>query len=303
MAAGLSALSLLSGCPGGQQGQDSTAAGQPQTKAAQGQPAAQPADKTAATPPTAQAGGATPAQAPPAPPPDEPNPRPTGSDWVFVSDLHHHIGEKLQVTCQLSKANQGQAMVYLVPENMAAQDQAASAAGAAASSPTVPGDSSTLNIDPPLTGRFRLRLFASKDAGAKLLFQSPVLTIDQWPVGDRDKQVPPYVTIHPVGVTKVEVQETFPVIAYFEVPAGYDPHAWVGVVPADTKSPLEFDNDKVQISSYYLQGQTKASFTWKPDRLGTFVFRLFPNQSPQCDYVAQSETFTVIPKGTPPAKK
>jgi hypothetical protein len=263
-----------------------------------------------ATPPAQPATGdvTPPATPPPTAPdsaPEPPNPRPTGTGWVFTPKLTHYVGENLVVEYSIDKPNPGKAWVGLIPEDISAQDEPSNDAADVAYAYTVDAQQATLNIEAPKTGKYRLRFFAGSDPDSRLVGESPLITVTQWPAGDRAKKLAPYVTINATGTPasgKIEVQETFPVVAYFEVPAGYSDKAWLGVVPADVTSPLEAENDAVDVSYMYLNGRTKDSFTWKPDKLGTFVFRLFPNSAVGTDYVAESEPFTVIPKGSAPAK-
>jgi hypothetical protein len=213
--------------------------------------------------------------------------------------LEHHIGEKLQVSYQLRQANGGKAWIGLVPEAVSATDLAANDAADIAASPTVDAPSALVNVDAAQVGRFRLRLFESREPGARLLAESKVLTITQWPLGNREARTPPYVTINAVGAKgPAEVEAGMPVVAYFELPEGYDAKGWLGAVPADLKSPLEIDNDAAAVTGavMYLSGKTKDSYTWKPDKPGKYVFRVFPSGAPGADYVAESEEFTVVPK-------
>jgi len=297
-------VGMATGCPGGKSEEtppQTITTGQPPAKPGEPAPPAKPAD-----PKSPVATGDATAPPPPVPSVATPNEHPSGDTWVYTANLIPHIGQKLIVEYKLTKADPGKAWIGLVPDSITATDAPANAAAAVAHADTVAAASATINLDTPRTGTYHLRLFDGKDATAKLLGESPVVKVDQWPQGNIAMKKPPYVTINPVPYSDhVQVQMGFPVVAYFEVPAGYSDKAWLGVVPADTKSPLQIDNDAVALTGavLYLSGKTKDQYTWKPDKMGTYVFRLFPSSDPGVDYVAQSEVFTIIPKGTPPGKE
>jgi hypothetical protein len=210
------------------------------------------------------------------------------------------IGEKLEAQYHLPAPNGGKAWVGLIPEAVTETGEADNDAADVSYSYTVDAAEAALNLDLPQAGRYRLRLFSGAGGAEPLLAESPVITVEQWPLGDRAAKTAPYLTINPVGTDKAEVQEGFPVPVYFEVPADYPDTAWIGVVPTSVKSPLEGDNDAADVQYWYLkdaeQGPAKGSFTWTAEKPGEYVFRLFPNTTGLADYTAQSETFTVIPK-------
>lgn len=265
-----------------------------------------PAQNTDARPPaTAPGGTSEPASpvpsAPESPPqpavePDPPNPRPTGSNWLWAPKLRARVGQKLEVQYRMEQPNPGKAWIGLIPVVVTEKDAASNDAADVAFSYTVNAPEAALNLDLPQAGRFVLRLFSSSDSDAALLGESPVITVEQWPRGDMKGRVPPYATINqPPEVEHVEVYQGLPVPVYFEVPEGYPDKAWIGVVPVGVKSPQESDNDAADVQYWYLEGKTKDSFIWYAKDLGTFVYRLFPSDVAECEWVAESEPFTIVP--------
>lgn len=227
---------------------------------------------------------------------DPSNPRPEGANWVYTPSLRLRVGQTLPVQYRIEQPSPGEAWVGLIPEHVSTTDSSSNDAEDVAYAYTVDAQEAALNLDLPQAGRFRLRLFSATGAGGELLAESPLITVEQWPQGDLASLTPPYMTINPVGVDKVEVQQGFAVPVYFEVPDDYPSKAWIGVVPASVGSRLSVDNDALDVQYWFLDGRTKDSFIWHPDREGTFVYRLFPSDVPGCEFTAQSEEFTVIPR-------
>jgi hypothetical protein len=240
-------------------------------------------------------GQATATPPPGSTPPDPANPRPTGDNWVFVPALKYHVGDKLHVEYQLGTPNPNKAWVGLIPEDVAATDGPSNDAADVAYAYTTAAKSATLEIGSPQPGRFKLRLFSSNEPDARLLGETPVLTIEQWPQGDLASKIPPYVTLDRQGANVVEVAQGSPVSASYEVPAGYS-GAWIGVIPAATTSKIEGENDAVDVAYIYLENKLKDVYTWTADQPGTYVFRIFPSSEATATAVAESEPFTVKPK-------
>jgi len=298
-ALGLLALTgLLSGCPKAEKTE--TAAAPPPTLHAKTTPGAntvdsskfqlnKPATGTATVPPSPASGAAVTAD----------NPRPTGPNWVYTAQLTHHVGDKLAVEYLIAAPNPDKAWVGLVPEATTALDEPANDAVDVSYAYTKAAPSATLELEASEPGRFRLRFFSDNTADGKLLGESPVLVIEQWPLGDRDKKVAPYITIDAGSGAKTEVASGTTVTAHYEIPADYAGTAWIGVLPADkiaTDKTSGF-NDIYDVAYTYTEGKLKDEFSWQADQPGTYVFRVFPNAVNAANYVAESEPFTVKPKG------
>lgn len=243
---------------------------------------------------------AAPAQAaPPAPAvePDPPNPRPEGENWVWTPELRVRIGQTLQVQYRMQTPNAGEAWIGLVPEYTTETDAASNGQTAVARGTTVDAPEAVLNLELTQTGRFRLRLFGGSADDAQLLAESPLLTVEQWPRGDRASATAPYLTIGPPeGLENIEVQRRYPVHIYFEIPPDYPDSAFICAVPVTVKSPRASDNLDAAEIYWYTEGKTNGYFTWNPDKEARFVYRLFPCDQPGCDYSAESEEFTIIPQ-------
>jgi hypothetical protein len=304
-ACGLLGLSLLCGCPGGQDKSQGTAAPPASHPSAPASPSAAtpstpPTDATPATPPTAGQANTPAAPSSPAAAPETPNPQPTGDNWVYTKELHHHVGDKLVVTYKMAAPNPGKAWVGLVPADTQSTDEDANDAVDVSYSYTSDKPGEELMLDAPQAGSFKLRLFSGsgpKDEPGKMLAESPVLTIDQWPQGDLAKKLPPYVTINPTGTTPMQVKLGDEVTATFNLPVGYSKEGWIGVIPVSVKAFNDADNDAQDVAYEYLDGKTNDTFTWKTDKPGTYVFRIFPSSAAAGNYVAESEQFTVAPAG------
>jgi hypothetical protein len=233
---------------------------------------------------------------PPPPPPEPANPQPQGENWVYTPRLTNYIGQALEVRYKLPAVDPD-AWIAMVPEWFADTDAPSNQAATRLPVELVPAAEAAVNVPLTETGQFRLRLFDGTAADSKLLGETPPVTITQWPLGDRANSQPPYVTIGPPtsADSPVRVEQGLPVIGYYEVPAGYPPTAWIGVIPARVVSPVSSDNDGSDVKFEKLLG-TKGQSTWMSDQQGTFVFRIFPTDAAGADYVAESEPFMIVPK-------
>jgi hypothetical protein len=183
----------------------------------------------------------------------------------------------------------------LIPEHVTETGAPGNDAQSAAYAYTQAQTPGKLSLQLTQAGRFTLKLFSGPGAAGKLLAQSRVLTVEQQAPPALSGHKPPYVTINPAP-GKLEVQEGFPVIAYYAVPPDCPGSAWLAVVPLETTSKLESDNLKASISYMYLDGKTQGDFTWVASIPGTYVFRLFPSSDHACYAMSESEPFTVVPR-------
>jgi hypothetical protein len=232
----------------------------------------------------------------PAEEPEPANPRPDGENWVYTPQLRLRVGQTIPVEYRIENPRPGEAWIGLIPSAVESSEVSMNDAEVLARAYTVEAHEAVLNIVAPQAGRFRLRLFSSGGAEGQMLAESGEIVVTQWPQGDLASLTPPYLTINPVGVDKVEVQLGFPVPVYFEVPDDYPDKAWIGAIPVTVKSRLSGENDPHDVQYWFLDGRTKDSFVWMPQQEGTFVYRLFPSDEYGCEFSAESEEFTVIPK-------
>lgn len=243
--------------------------------------------------PAQGAATAPPAEASAAPGP--PNPHPQGDNWVFTPQLMHHIGDKLSIEYTLATPNPGKAWIAVVPAATTATDEPGNDAVDVNYTYLQTPKTATVELTLPKVGTFKLRLFGGNDAADKMLAESPVLTVSQWPKGDLAAKTPPYVTLSAHGAGPVEVMEGAPLVATFVLPPGYPDKAWLGVIPADTASQTDGDNDAVDVDYIYLTGKQNDTYTWKDTKPGKYVVRIFPCSETDATLVAESEPFTVKP--------
>jgi hypothetical protein len=231
---------------------------------------------------------------PPSPPPEPPNPLPASESWVYTPRLMNFIGQVLEIRYKLPAVD-ADAWIAMVPSDFAATDAVSNLDANRVEIKLVPAAEAAVNVPLMETGQFRLRLFDGPGADAKLLGETPPVTVTQWAMGDRARKQPPYVTIGKESTTDapVEIGQGLPVIGYYEVSEGYPATAWIGVIPTRVVSPVSSDNDGSDVHFDKLTGP-KGQSTWITDKQGTYVFRVFPSDAPGTDYVAESEPFTVV---------
>jgi len=251
-------------------------------------PTTAPATPTTA-PPTQQA----PESAPPTEQPaSRPNVRPTGETWVYTEKLDYRIGEPIKVEYKVKPAAQGKPWIGLVPTAVKATDSGSNDAEDVTYAYVETARQGTVELVPPKTGEFYIRLFGSDNAQEQCQGESPVIAVRQWEQGSREANRRPLLTLtgeQPPEPLKVKAGSTITV--NYELPESYPQHAWIGLIPASEKSLGEEANDAVDVAYEYIpKGATLGSVDLVAEKPGQYVVRLFP-----CDIGEASCVFESVP--------
>jgi len=245
------------------------------------------------TPTTAPPAQQTPESAPPAEQPvSRPNVRPAGETWVYTEKLDYRIGEPIKVEYKVKPAAEGRPWIGLVPNSVKATDSGSNDAEDVTYAYVEPAQQGTVELIPPKTGEFYIRLFDGDNAQGQCQGESPVISVRDWEQGSREANRPPLLTVtgeQPPSPVKVKAGATITV--NYELPEAYPDRAWIGLIPASEKSWGEGANDAVDVTYAYIpKGATLGSVDLVVEKPGQYVVRLFP-----CDIGEASCVFESVP--------
>ena len=95
-----------------------------------------------------------------------------------------------------------------------------------------------------------------------------------------------------LSVDKSEVDPGGTITVQFTAPGGFEPKAWVGIIPSQVSHGSEATNDQNDIAYQYLEKRTKGTLTFKaPDKPGSYDIRM--NDTDNNGKEVASVTFTV----------
>lgn len=255
------------------------------------------ADQTAQQPAEATQDSAASQQPPLATPPEPPNPRPSGSNWVWADHMNYRIGQTIKVEYTINKIGDPRPWIGLIPATVTVADEAANDAADVAYQ-YVETPAGTVEISAAEAGQFHIRLLSGGDKGV-VLYETPLVTIQQWPKGKwvapDQPPIKPYVTISGGELPEqIPIKKGYPVVAYWETAEAYPQGAWLGLIPTSCTSNLEGENDAVDVEYHYLDGETKGQFTFMMSTPGEYVFRIFPCDISGAEWVAESQKWQVV---------
>jgi hypothetical protein len=228
--------------------------------------------------------------------PERPNPKPQGDSWVFPDKIDTKLGDEIMVDYKLPVETAAAPWIGLVQHGDVGQPVKVQAKNAIAKVILDPAQKEgKVKLVASKLGEYVIRLFPDQTEGAKLLGESEVVGVGNWPQGNLANLTLPYLLIDKAEPGKPYEVATGSVLKVsYKCELSYPSTAWIGVIPATELSIGERSNDAVDVAYKYIpKDSLEGTVEFTMEKPGEYFIRMFPCNIPEATAVSWSQRIIV----------